>query len=229
MDEHSRGALSVLVTSGDVNRDAPKPKPKPPDMSSLPLDDPHEWFEAWFDEASALQIAYPNAVTLATVSPDGEPMARQVLLKDHDPSGYVFYTNYNSQKGQHLAETPKAALNFYWEQLDYQIRIKGRVEKLSADASDAYFATRDRDSQLGAWASDQSTELESREALESAVEDYRQKFDGEDVPRPDHWGGYRVVPNRYEFWRAGAHRLHDRWEFTRASLEDAWTRRRLHP
>lgn len=196
---------------------------------SIPFESPHRWFTEWYAEARELDRDYPNAVTVATVSPDGQPAARQVLLKDHGPDGFIFYTNYRSTKGQHLAETPRAALNFYWERLDYQIRIEGTAEKLGDEASNAYFATRDRGSQIGAWASNQSSEIDSRQELEDAVERYREQFEGEEVPRPPHWGGIRVVPLRYEFWRAGDHRLHDRWEFTREATDSEWTRRRLAP
>jgi pyridoxamine 5'-phosphate oxidase len=195
----------------------------------IPFDDPYSWFDSWFDDALALELAHPNAVSLATVSPDGQPMARQVLLKDHAPSGFVFYTNYSSQKGRHLAETPRAGLNFYWEALDRQIRIEGSVERLSKESSDAYFASRDRGSQIGAWASDQSSAIDSRDTLEARVEHFQQTFAGEEVPRPDHWGGYRVVPLRYEFWIAGDDRLHDRWAFTRDTADDDWQRQRLAP
>ncbi|MFB6263078.1 MAG: pyridoxamine 5'-phosphate oxidase, partial [Bradymonadaceae bacterium] len=195
----------------------------------IPLDDPVEWFDRWFERARRTDLRLPNAVTLATVSPDGRPRARTVLLKEHGPSEFVFYTNYSSTKAEDLEHDPRAALVVHWEPLDRQIRIEGEVERVSEARSDDYFATRPRASQIGAWASDQSAPLASREALIERFEQVREEFEGEPVPRPDDWGGYRVIPHRMEFWRAGPHRLHDRWEFKRPAPDAEWSRQRLNP
>jgi len=192
-----------------------------------PFDDPFEWFETWFERAERTDLTYPNAVTLATVSAEGQPRARTVLLKEWDLEGFVFYTNYRSTKGTDLGANPSASLHVYWRPLDRQFRAEGSVERLDPEASDAYFRTRDRGSQIGAWASAQSEPIASRAALEDRVREYEEKFEGREVPRPDHWGGYRVVPERLVFWRAGEHRLHDRWSFVES--EGAWSRRRLNP
>lgn len=200
------------------------------DEADLPLADPFQWFERWFEEAGRLEIDYPNAFSLATVGEAGQPRVRTVLLKQWDRDGFVFYTNYRSRKGRDLSEIPRAGMHFYWRQLARQIRIEGPCRKVSAEQSDAYFASRPRGSQLGAWASDQSAPLESRPALEARYRELKADYDGEPVPRPSHWGGYRVVPERLEFWTAGDHRLHDRWEWTRESTDsDDWERRRLNP
>lgn len=192
-----------------------------------PFDDPFDWFETWFERAEATEIQYPNAMTLATVSASGQPRARTILLKEWDRQGFVFYTNYRSTKGEDLGARPAASLQVYWRPLDRQFRVEGRVERLDPEASDAYFATRSRASQIGAWASAQSDPLESREALMEQYREYEEQFEGQEVPRPNHWGGYRIVPERLVFWRAGAHRLHDRWAFVEE--EGGWQRRRLNP
>ena len=194
-----------------------------------PFDDPFEWFGAWFEEASKLDIAYPNAMSLATVSPNGQPHCRTLLLKDWDLDGFVFYTNYRSMKGEDLGANPRATLQVYWRQLDRQLRIEGEVERLEPEESDEYFASRPRGSQLGAWASEQSRPIESRAALVASYREYEDKFEGEEIPRPPHWGGFRLVPSRFEFWRAGDHRLHDRWEFRPDSDPSNWLRARLNP
>jgi pyridoxamine 5'-phosphate oxidase len=194
---------------------------------SLPLDDPFDWFERWYDLACDQEMKFPNAVTLSTADGDGAPSSRIVLLKEWDRRGFVFYTNYRSRKGRELKENPQAAMTFYWRRLDRQIRIEGECRRVDEATSDAYFKTRPRASQIGAWASNQSSPLASRDALLDAYEDWESEFEGQEVPRPDHWGGYRLSPRRMEFWRAGEARLHDRWEFLRD--EDDWTRRRLNP
>lgn len=195
-----------------------------------PFDDPFEWFEAWFEHARQSDLQYPNAMTLATVSADGQPRARTILLKEWDRDGFVFYTNYRSTKGEDLGARPAASLQVYWRPFDRQFRLEGSVERLEPEVSDAYFATRSRGSQLGAWASDQSEPLESREALVEQYRAYEERFEGREVPRPNHWGGYRVVPERFVFWRAGDHRLHDRWAFVRADSDERdWGRMRLNP
>jgi pyridoxamine 5'-phosphate oxidase len=176
--------------------------------------DPHALFETWFAEAKAGEPNDPNAMALATVSADGQPAVRMVLLKGHDARGFVFYTNQQSRKAGDLAASPKAALLFHWKSLRRQVRIEGPVSLVSADEADAYFASRHRDSQLGAWASDQSRPLDSRATFEARFAETERRFAGGDVPRPPHWGGYRVTPERIEFWQDRAHRLHERRLFT---------------
>lgn len=193
-----------------------------------PYDDPFDWFSDWWAAANELEIQNPNAMTLATVSPEGHPRARTILLKDWDREGFVFYTNYRSAKGEDLGAEPRATLQAYWRQLDRQIRIEGEVDRLPPEESDAYFSTRPRGSQLGAWASNQSEPIASRELLERAFERYREKFEDEDVPRPPHWGGFRLRADRFRFWRAGDDRLHDRWLFDSGPDGD-WARVRLAP
>lgn len=196
-------------------------------MPKAPFDDPHAWFDAWFTEASQRIEIDPNAMTLSSVSATGQPAARVVLLKEWDERGFVFYTNRRSRKGAHLADQPQAALSFYWRELRRQIRIEGKVEQVPDEQSDAYFATRPRLSQIGAWASLQSQPLAERGDFEVRVAEFEAKYANQDVPRPPHWGGYRVVPALFEFWEAREFRLHERWEFQRN--EDGWTRRMLYP
>ncbi len=172
--------------------------------------DPFRQFASWFDEAVAACVAEPNAMTLATVGVEGRPSARIVLLKDADASGLTFYTNYQSRKGRELAANPEAALLFFWPELERQIRIDGIVGKADAAAADAYFRVRPHLSRLGAWASPQSEPLPDRAALEARFAEAQQRFPGEDVPRPAHWGGYRLVPRAFEFWQGRQSRLHDR-------------------
>lgn len=192
-----------------------------------PLDDPHEWFDLWLAAVDELEIKYANAMTLATADGSGAPHARTVLLKSRDERGFVFYTNYRSAKGRDLDENPRASLQVYWRAIDRQFRLEGSVERLDDQESDDYFASRPRGSQIGAWASDQSRPLDSREALMERYREIEERFDGEPVPRPPHWGGYRLVAERMVFWRAGASRLHDRWAFL---PEDGdWRRQRLNP
>jgi pyridoxamine 5'-phosphate oxidase len=191
------------------------------------ITDPFHLFERWLAEARASEPNDPEAMALATADSAGQPSVRIVLLKGHGPDGFVFYTNDQSDKGRQLAENAAAALLFHWKTLRRQVRIEGPVERVPDAQADAYFATRSRDSQLGAWASDQSRPLKSRELLESRFEDMRRRFEGQDVPRPPHWGGYRVKPERIEFWIDGAHRLHERRLFTR--LGDAWAEGSMYP
>jgi pyridoxamine 5'-phosphate oxidase len=190
--------------------------------------DPFRLFDQWFAEAKASEPNDANAMALATADADGQPHVRMVLLKDHGPKGFVFYTNEQSAKGDQLAENPRAALLFHWKSLRRQVRVEGNVERVSAAEADAYFATRSRDSQLGAWASDQSRPLDSRATFERRFEDIKGRFDGEEVRRPPHWGGYRVVPERIEFWTDRPHRLHERRLFTRAAA-DGWSEGLLYP
>lgn len=189
--------------------------------------DPFALFTRWFEEAVTARVPEPNAMTLATVGEDGQPAARIVLLKELDAEGFVFYTNYESRKGRDLAARPRAALVFWWVALERQVRVEGTVERVPAAVSDAYFAARPRDSQLGAWASEQSRRVESRETLAARLTELEAQFEGQEVPRPPHWGGYRVVPTLLEFWQGRPSRLHDRIVYTRE--DEAWSRERLAP
>ncbi len=189
-------------------------------------DDPLELFRRWFDQATAAGQHEPNAMTLATATPDGRPSARIVLLKIADERGLAFFTNYDSRKGRELANNPVAALVFYWPACERQVRVEGKVELVSEAESDEYFATRPVNSRLGAWASEQSGVIESREELERRHRELMDRF-GEQVPRPPHWGGYRVVPAEWEFWQGRPSRLHDRIRFRKAA--GRWVRERLSP
>ena len=191
--------------------------------------DPFLLFRSWMKEAEAAEPADPEAMAVATVDAQGLPNVRMILLKGADERGFVFYTNRESAKGQELAATPKAALLFYWKSLGRQIRIRGPVEPTTEAEADAYFATRHRESRIGACASSQSRPLASRAVLEAEVERLTKAFGGSDVPRPPYWRGYRLVPIEIEFWRSGAFRLHDRIVFRRASPRDPWTKTRLYP
>jgi pyridoxamine 5'-phosphate oxidase len=189
--------------------------------------DPFELFDLWLGEARSSEPNDPEAMALATADIGGRPSVRIVLLKGHGPDGFVFYTNERSRKGEELAANPAAAALFHWKSLRRQVRIEGNVSPVSASEADSYFASRSRDSQLGAWASDQSRPLVSRAEFESRYELTRQKFEGGDVPRPHHWGGYRVSADRMEFWTDRPHRLHERRLFTRSG--DGWTESLLYP
>lgn len=189
--------------------------------------DPFALFDAWYAEARTTELNDSNAMALATVDAAGQPSVRMVLLKGHGPDGFVFYTNREGRKAGELAAVPKAALLFHWKSLRRQIRIEGAVSHVTDAESDAYFASRSRDSQLGAWASDQSRPLDSRATFEARFEEMRARFDGGDVPRPPHWGGYRVTPQRIEFWQDREHRLHERRVFTRA--DTGWDEGMLYP
>ena len=190
-------------------------------------DDPHALFAAWLEDARATEPNDPNAVAVATVGADGMPSVRMVLLKGHDARGFVFYTNQQSRKAGELTVNPKAAMLFHWKSQRRQVRIEGPVTLVAADEADAYFATRGRDSQLGAWASDQSRPLDERATFEARFEAEQARFEGRDVPRPPHWGGYRIAPERIEFWSDRAHRLHERRLFTRTA--DGWSEGMLYP
>jgi len=189
-------------------------------------DDPLRQFEAWLEQAIKAQLPEPNAMTLATVGADGRPSTRIVLIKGLDARGLVWYTNYDSRKGRELALQPHAALQFHWVELERVVRVEGRVEKVSAEESDAYYATRPLDSRIGAWASPQSQPIRSRAVLVGNAAKAAARH-GLNPPRPPHWGGYRLVPDRWEFWQGRRSRLHDRLRY---SLESGrWTRQRLAP
>ncbi len=192
-------------------------------------DEPLRLFVAWFAEAKRAEPVNPEAMTLATVDAEGRPNARMVLLKAFDERGFVFYSNAESAKGRELAATPQAALTFYWKALARQVRLRGHVEAVSDAEADAYFATRSRMAQIGAWASKQSAALESRLAFEKAIARFTAKYAIGTVPRPPHWVGYRVVPSEIEFWQERQFRLHDRIVFARDDANAPWTKMRLYP
>lgn len=189
--------------------------------------DPHLLFGEWLAEARLAEPNDPEAMALATADAEGRPSARMVLLKGHDERGFVFYTNGQSRKGDELAANPHASLLFHWKSLRRQIRVEGRVEPVDDAEADAYFASRSRESQLGAWASDQSRPLASRTAFEARYHQLVAEHEGRDVPRPPHWRGYRVVPDRIEYWIDRAHRLHERRLFVRNG--EGWTEGLLYP
>ena len=190
-------------------------------------DDPIEQFGRWWNEALKSEIEEVNAMTLATATKEGIPSARIVLLKDYDEKGFVFFSNYKSHKAQELELNPHAALVFFWKVLERQIRIQGSIEKIDVKESDVYFYSRPLGSRIGAWASPQSSVIEDRKLLEQNVELYKKQF-GEDVPRPPHWGGYRVIPSVVEFWQGRSSRLHDRIRYMRQP-NGAWKKERLAP
>jgi len=197
-------------------------------MAIQELDDPLELFRRWYEEAQQTEaIAEPTAMTLATATRAGRPSARVVLLKGYDQRGFSFYTNLASRKARELMENPWAALCFYWMPLDKQIRIEGAIEPVSLEEADSYFATRPKQSQLGAWASKQSQPLQGRLALERRLAKYVARYGLTTVPRPEFWSGYRLIPDRLEFWLKQPYRLHDRVEYTR--LDAVWNRQRLYP
>ena len=191
-------------------------------------DDPHALFRTWLAEARLSEPNDPEAMTLATADAAGRPSARIVLLKGHDERGFAFYTNQESAKGDQLAANPKAALLFHWKSQRRQVRIEGRVERVEAAEADAYFATRGRESQIGAWASDQSRPLDARATFERRCVETEARFPDAPVPRPPHWGGYRVVPERIEFWEDRPHRLHHRRLFVRTP-DGSWAESLLYP
>ena len=190
-------------------------------------ENPFALFDAWMTEARQSEPNDSNAMALATADAEGRPSVRMVLLKGHGPAGFVFYTNQESRKAGELAENAHAALLFHWKSLRRQVRIEGPVSRVSDAESDAYFASRHRDSQLGAWASEQSRPLDSRDTFEARFAEMKARFDGKEVPRPPHWGGYRVTPERIEFWQDRAHRLHERRVFTPEG--DGWREGLLYP
>jgi pyridoxamine 5'-phosphate oxidase len=213
MDNEQLAALRKSYERAELNEDASEA-------------DPLKQFELWLHQALAAQLPEPNAMTLATVGPDGRPSTRVVLIKGFDARGIVWYTNYDSRKGRELAEHPLAALQFHWVELERVVRIEGRVEKVSAEESDAYFATRPLDSRIGAWASPQSQVIPSRTVLVTNAARYGAQF-ALKPPRPPHWGGYRLQPDRWEFWQGRKSRLHDRLRYRLEAGE--WLRERLAP
>ena len=191
------------------------------------MTDPFALFDEWLAEAREKELNDPEAMALATADGSGHPSVRMVLLKGHGPDGFVFYTNEQSRKGGELGANPYAALLFHWKTLRRQVRVEGTVERVDDADADAYFASRARDSQLGAWASDQSRPLDQRATFERRFNEMTDHFDGKDVPRPPHWGGYRVIPERIELWSDRPHRLHERRLFVRDG--DGWSEGLLYP
>jgi len=185
-------------------------------------------FEIWWHQAIKSEIDEPNAMTLATSTIAGQPSARIVLLKGIEPNGFVFFTNYNSRKGKQIQDNPKVSLVFFWKELERQVRVEGTIIKVDASASDEYFSSRPPESQIGAWSSPQSEPIASREILEKNVEVYTSKFQSQNIPRPEYWGGYIVKPNMIEFWQGRAGRLHDRLQYT-LNEKKLWTIERLAP
>ena len=192
-------------------------------------DDPFNLFAEWLKEAEVKEINDPNAMSLATVDEEGLPNVRMVLLKGFDDRGYVFYTNFESQKGQEVQSAMKAAVNFHWKSLRRQVRVRGVVEKVTDAEADEYFKSRPRDSRIGAWASQQSRPLEGPFALTAAVATYAAKFAIGEVPRPPHWSGFRIMPLSIEFWHDRPFRLHDRVVFRRGDPKAPWTKAKLYP
>ncbi len=191
--------------------------------------DPFRQFDKWFQEALKAEIPEPNAMIVATADAQGKPSARVVLLKGFDEKGFVFYTNYESQKGYELTKNPKAAVVFNWLELERQIRIEGKAEKISDEESDAYFQKRPKKSQIGAWASPQSEVIDGREILDENTENLRKKYaDADNLPRPPHWGGFRIKAKRIEFWQGRSSRLHDRINYLKTA-DGSWKRDRLAP
>jgi pyridoxamine 5'-phosphate oxidase len=190
-------------------------------------EDPIAQLRAWLSDAEAAGVVLPNAMALATVGTDGAPSVRHVLLRHIIETGITFFTNRTSRKARELAANPRAACTLYWRELDRQVILRGAVTELSSADSDAYFATRPRDAQLGAWASEQSQPLDGRATLERRVEEARQRFAGDDVPRPAHWGGYLITPDDVECWQGRPYRLHDRFRYTRVG--EGWRLERLYP
>jgi pyridoxamine 5'-phosphate oxidase len=206
-----------------------KHEPETATAAGFETGEPLALFHEWFEEAKRKEPNDPNAMSLATVDGSGMPNVRMVLLKEYDERGFVFYTNYESSKGTELMNAPKAALCFHWKSLRRQVRLRGSVEPVSAAEANAYFATRPRDSRIGAWASKQSRPLESRFALEKAIAKFAARFALGEVPRPPFWSGFRVLPLSIEFWQDRPFRLHDRLLFTRDGVHAPWSTSRLYP
>lgn len=206
----------------------PVPLPSKPLLEEEAGDNPIQQFARWYLDAEAADILEPTAMSLSTTTPDGFPSSRMVLMRGFDERGFAFYTNYRSRKAGELERNPRAALCFFWALLQRQVRIEGTVEKVSAAESDAYYATRPLGHRLGAWASDQSTLITDRKQLEEQMAEVEARFEGQEVTRPEHWGGFRVVPTAIEFWQGRENRLHDRLRY-RLSAGGVWVRERLSP
>ena len=214
-----RSKLNFVITLGKgVTRGLPEPTTDR---------DPIDMFGEWFDEARKSGILLPESTSLATANEDGIPSSRMVLLKSFSAEEFVFYTNYESRKAQELDANPRACLMLHWVTLQRQVRIEGKAERISQEESEEYFKTRSRGSQIGAWASRQSSTLDDRDTLEQRVSEIQKQFQGQEIPLPDFWGGYRIVPECIEFWQGRANRLHDRIIYQRT--EGEWTSRRLYP
>ena len=198
-------------------------------MFNPSTDDPFELFNQWYDDASKSEINDPNAMSLATVGENSMPSVRIVLLKSHNRKGFVFYTNLKSRKGAELSENPHAAIAFHWKTIRRQVRIEGSTEPVRKNEADEYFQSRARISQIGAWASQQSQPLDSRDQLLNSVKSLEKKYENVSIPRPPHWGGLRLRPTRIEFWHDGEFRLHDRFIFEKATNTEGWKITRLNP
>ena len=192
-------------------------------------DNPFKLFNQWYEDASKSEVNDPNAMSLATVGGNSMPSVRIVLLKSHDQNGFVFYTNLKSRKGTELSKNPQAAIAFHWKTIRRQVRIEGITEPVAKNEADEYFQSRPRISQIGAWASQQSEPLDSREQLLNSVKSFEKKYENVSIPRPQHWGGLRLRPNRIEFWQDAEYRLHDRFIFEKAADTDTWKITRLNP
>ncbi|MEB3212669.1 MAG: pyridoxamine 5'-phosphate oxidase [Leptolyngbyaceae bacterium] len=222
--DQSSSDLSFAVNVADLRRDYRVSTLEESDASA----DPVEQFERWWKDVLDAKVSEPNGMTLATVGADGRPSARIVLLKGFDHKGFKFFTNYTSRKGTELENHPYGAIVFWWEPLERQVRIEGTVERLTPEESDDYFERRPKGSRLGAWASPQSQVIENRQVLEDQQAEFEEKYgETEDIPRPPHWGGFRLVPDRMEFWQGRSSRLHDRLCYTKT--ENGWSRTRLAP
>lgn len=189
---------------------------------------PLKQFQIWFEQALEAEILEPNAMTLATVNSEGKPTARIVLLKHLDERGFSFFTNYESEKGKNLSQNPWVSLVFWWGDLERQVRIQGKVEKISPAESDQYFSSRPLGSQLGAWVSEQSTIINSREVLDTRLDKLEKQYQAQNIPRPEHWGGFQVIPHQIEFWQGRENRLHDRLRY-RLQADQSWIIERLAP
>ena len=189
--------------------------------------DPFKQFDIWFKDAHDIGLKDPNAMNVASATKDGVPSSRMVLLKSYDKNGFIFYTNYTSRKSREILDNPLVALNFFWDALERQVRVEGKIKKIDSKISDEYFASRARLSQLGAHASNQSEVIENYDVITNKLKELEKKFEGEEIPRPEHWGGFIIVPDSIEFWQGHQGRIHDRLKFQR--LEQKWKLDRLSP